>query len=279
MSGPGYVCGKKGHARTVRPIEFRVDTSPGWFRAVFQTEDELLDHTWPGLLAEEVFEVAGDKWWSYGAYGDSFAAFLALAWRTAAGDRAIFALPAYYGERAEERLGCPGVKVQWGFRAEEDPFAPRPEKRGFERGRTLDIQGRKGMVPGIWDHALLFEVPTWLDLAAMHVAIRGDAANEIALFALRHGRGPDLRHLLTSDDCPDLRSFLLPGERFITVVTAEDMGYTNSVTVEAPDDLRQHCENATGQLSRRLAEYEDYVGSITNIDEFIECVTRFIDDD
>jgi hypothetical protein len=255
----------------MRPIRFTHEREGALFAARYEEEESALETTWPGLILGGP-EYVPDKWWTYGAYGDEYAVYAALAWRVCSG-LSLYASSSYYGERAEALLKRSGEMVRWEFRVATES---RPiDIKGFVRGRTQNLEVQNGNGPDIWDYALLFQINSWAELVQAQLATRGDAAGEVNIFALLEGRENDLASFLAQDRRPSLEKFLLPGEKFMTLCTGEDLGYSNVVLCYSVDDQRDVCDGCADSVNQQLARYEAKVSGINTIEEFIDSVTSF----
>jgi hypothetical protein len=195
----------------------------------------------------------------------------AFAWALTAG-RSRYAIPAYYRDQAAQLLGIDREAVQlvrWEYEVDSERSEWPAADVGFVPGRAC-VPMRPWSDQWERDHAGfagLFELDSLDDLTNLHLAVSFDASSELTLFALSDpGRAELLVAALNQDDRPTLADILQPGDIFVDLTVAHDLGFTSKLTVKAPEIVEE-----VDQLADHFSQaFRRYLGKLDRIDSFEE---------
>ncbi|MFY1652145.1 hypothetical protein ACN27J_14770 [Solwaraspora sp. WMMB762] len=239
------------------------------------TEAELPGPAWTGLWEQDYPEEPYRNPWRRYAInnndGEALAVWRAFAWALTAG-RSRYAIPAYYRDQAAQLLGIDREAVQlvrWEYEVDSESSEWPAADVGFVPGRAC-VPMRPP--PDQWerDHAGfagLFTLDSFDDLLNLHLAVAGDASSEVTLFALSDpDRAELLAAALNQDDRPDLADILQPGDIFVDLTVAHDLGFTSTLTVKATEAVEE-----IDQLADHFSQaFRRYLGKLDRIDSFGE---------
>ena len=241
-------------------------------------EADLPDPMWPGLWEQDYSDDPGLNPWCRHAInnndGEALAVWRALAWELTAG-RSRFAIPAYYRDEAAHLLCMNREAVQlvrWEYEVDVEQPEWLTADIGFVPARAC-VPLRPASDPWQRDHvgfAGLFELVSYRHLTDLALAVAGDAASEITLFALRDpGRAHFLASALNQAHRPHLADILQPSDIFVDLAVVHDRGagaasYLTVKTPEATDEVAQLADHFT----RAFRRYANRTSQIRTFDEF-----------
>lgn len=243
-------------------------------------EAELPGPAWTGLWEQDYPEEPHRNPWRRYAInnndGEALAVWRAFAWALTA-NRSRYAIPAYYRDEAAQHLGIDREAVQlvrWEYEVDSEHSEWPAADVGFVPGRA-SVPMRPWSDQWERDHAGfagLFKLDSFEDLLNLHLAVSFDASSELTLFALSdQDRAALLVAALNQDDRPDLADILQPGDIFVDLTVAHDLGFTSKLTVKASEAVEE-IDQLADHFSQAFRRYLGKLDRVESFEEFDEAI-------